>query len=154
MRTSFHVAAPVQAESIESFVARLDSALAARPANVVELNELGNRLFLGQSYEAARICFERASADGRATGALLNLARYDIQLGHLDEADARARSLLARSRAWKKPSATTPTGMWWSPTWAPRSVRVRRADRIPTIHPNRTTAAARASTSATSSRRR
>lgn len=86
-----------EASQFKSLAARLDAALTAQPMSTVELNELGNRFFLGQSYEAARICFERASADERAMGALINLARCDIQLGHLDEAEVQARQLLAKS---------------------------------------------------------
>jgi predicted O-linked N-acetylglucosamine transferase (SPINDLY family) len=82
--------------SIVDFTTRLDRAIDTRSLGAVDLNELGQTLFLEGAIEAACLCYGHAAKDPRAIGAHANLGRCEIRLGRPGQAEARARDMLAR----------------------------------------------------------
>jgi len=81
---------------VDQFATRLDDMLSGTDVDVVELNEIGTRLFRAEAYELAKLCYARAAEDDMAIGAQANLGRCDIRLGYPDEAERVARSVVLR----------------------------------------------------------
>jgi len=81
--------------SAEDFAARLHAVVQLAPRDTQALNELGNRLFHAGASGHAAACYGLAAQDVQALGALANLGRCDIRLGRAEDAEARARTLIA-----------------------------------------------------------